>query len=365
MCRLLAVRPFLLAALLVVALAQTVGFANATVVSPAGTPEATASPLGPIDEIGVEGNAYTSPTYGWRLTWDPATWRVESATSVAFNDDLTLVGIGEADEITFRASQRYQGDAGACVRDHIRGYQEEPGGPTVEVMGKPTTTDGRVSAILSVSMEDPTALPEVRVFIECRRLTTDGITLLVVYLAPPTIFDARFPLVTALLAAIQEPAAPGVGNAGVSGDSYRSPTWGWSLTWDPAVWTVEGTSSEDGVDVLQLGTADYTVSFRAAQEHGGSSLACAESWIQSRRNLEGIEGFVVTEGPVGDTDRAWVRLTFTYPAGGRSIEEYAECRSLAPGRAVLSIDFYAYTERFAAGWPLVEDLLAAIVLPVE
>ncbi len=62
-------------------------------------------------------------------------------------------------------------------------------------------------------------------------------------------------------------------------------------------------------------------------------------------------------------------MTFTYKAedDGRAwtIREYAECRALVPGEAVLVIDFLAIAGEYDDQFPLLEELLAAIVLPVE
>ena len=51
--------------------------------------------------------------------------------------------------------------------------------------------------------------------------------------------------------------------------------------------------------------------------------------------------------------------------GGRAgaIREYAECRALVPGEAVLVVDFLAVAGEHDDRFPLLAELLAAIVLP--
>jgi len=55
---------------------------------------------------------------------------------------------------------------------------------------------------------------------------------------------------------VAQPASPASTEAttGVSGSSWQGPNFGVRIHWDPAVWSVEGESIEEGYDGLQLGT---------------------------------------------------------------------------------------------------------------
>src|SRR5687767_5203198 len=71
---------------------------------PTATPEPTPTP-------NTE-TSYLSPTYGWRLTWDPAVWRVYAETSDDEGDFLDLVN--EMSDVQFLAGPFYSGDADLC-----------------------------------------------------------------------------------------------------------------------------------------------------------------------------------------------------------------------------------------------------------
>ena len=154
---------------------------------------------------------------------------------------------------------------------------------------------------------------------------------------------------------------------GVAGNAYESPTFGWRVTWDEDVWAVEEAWSRGGTDRLRLGTGTSAVTFSAYRAHGGDAARCIRQPIAFRPTQPGTTEVAVVEGPSGDAARTWVVLTFRFTEedGGRAweIREYAECRALVPGEAVLVIDFLAVADEYDAHAPLLEDLLAAIVIP--
>jgi len=85
--------------------------------APAGTaPAGTASATATAANGGVSGNNYTSPTYGYRLSWNPL-WRVESATSQSKVDVLELND--NVSDITFQGSPARGRDAKACLNGVI------------------------------------------------------------------------------------------------------------------------------------------------------------------------------------------------------------------------------------------------------
>ena len=179
----------------------------------------------------------------------------------------------------------------------------------------------------------------------------------------------RYPLLFAVLAAaalLGDPAvvaaqearpaaSPVAAQAGVAGNAYESPTFGWRLAWDADVWAVEDAWSREGTDRLRLGTGTASVHFSAYRAHDGDAARCIRQPIAFRPTQPGTTDVTVAEGPSGDAARTWVVMTFTYQAedDGRAwaIREYAECRALVPGDAVLVIDFLAVAGEYDDQFP--------------
>jgi hypothetical protein len=171
----------------------------------------------------------------------------------------------------------------------------------------------------------------------------------------------RLPVPAALTALTEGPS-------GVAGTTYASPAFGWRLAWDPAVWAVDEAWSRGGTDRLVLRLRDDTavVAFSAFRGHGGDAARCIRQPIAFRPAQPGTTDVRVVAGPGGDAARSWVEQTYAYAeAGGRirRFGEYAECRSLVPGEAVLVVDFRAPVAAYASRLPRLEGLLTAVVLP--
>ena len=166
-------------------------------------------------------------------------------------------------------------------------------------------------------------------------------------------------------------ATPAAGDrAGVAGATYASPGFGWRLAWDEEVWRVEEAWSRGGTDRLRLSTGSgagaAAVTFSAFRGHGGDAGRCIRQPIAFRPAQPGTTDVRVVHGPEGGAGRTRVELAFVYtdPGGrARAIREYAECRALAPGEAVLVVDFFAPAETYPEHRRALEALLAAVVLP--
>ncbi len=156
---------------------------------------------------------------------------------------------------------------------------------------------------------------------------------------------------------------------GVDGNSYTSPNFGYTVSWDPDIWEVEDESSEDGHDQLRLGDPINTVYLSGVEGFGGDPAACLEGTSDALDDGEGVSNYRPAEDRNGNSigaesqDRAFAQyeLTLTNDDGDRvRITNYVECRVLVPDEAVLAIVYIVATDEFEAQFPLVEDLLDAI-----
>lgn len=169
-----------------------------------------------------------------------------------------------------------------------------------------------------------------------------------------------------------EIARPDSATTGVSDSAWEGPNSGMRISWDPAVWTVEGEAIEDGYDGLQIGTPISTVYLEAYEGFGGDAEACFADAEQELSEREGISEVVPLTGrqlPVADDDRGEAGLfgvTAELPDGTtyRGVE-YIECRTVVPGESVLEITWQAVTQAFNQDFPAVEALFAAIEMPEQ
>lgn len=158
--------------------------------------------------------------------------------------------------------------------------------------------------------------------------------------------------------------------SGVSGSSWEGPNSGVRVTWDPAIWSVEGEFIEDGYDGLQIGTPISTVYLEAYVGFGGNAEDCFADAKSELGEREGVSEVIPLSGrplPVAEDERGEAGLfgiTAILPDGTtyRGVE-YIECRTVVPGESVLEITWQAVTQAFNEDFSNVEMLLAAIEMP--
>ena len=173
---------------------------------------------------------------------------------------------------------------------------------------------------------------------------------------------------------VAQPESPASAEAttGVSGSSWQGPNFGVRIHWDPAVWSVEVESIDEGYDGLQIGTPSSTVFLEAYDGFAGDAEACFASAEQEIGEREGVSEVVpLTDQPLpvaADVRGAagLFGLTASLPDGNtyRGVE-YVECRTVKPGEVVLEITWQAVTQAFNEDFANVEELLAAIEMPEE
>jgi hypothetical protein len=168
----------------------------------------------------------------------------------------------------------------------------------------------------------------------------------------------------------QQQQASGDGSTGVAGARWEGPNWGVRLAWDPSEWAVEAESIQPGYDGLQIGTPRTTVFIEAYEGFGGDAEACladAEQEISAREGVTEVVSLPDRPLPVPDDVRGPAQLfgvTASLADGTpyRGIE-YVECRTVAPGVAVLEITWQGVVGAFNEDFPRVETLLATLEIP--
>ena len=171
-------------------------------------------------------------------------------------------------------------------------------------------------------------------------------------------------VVVLLMALAQVAGWPAV--AQVSGNSYTNPTYGYSLTWDDTVWTVDTNGTGD----LTLTAGDLSVTLQSGQFYSGDATACRDDLLQKlpgADNVESVRPYNGGEGISGESNgRAFAtsQVQLSGSDGGQSqVVETIDCRTLVDGEAVLAIISTAPVSQFDAAYATIQTLLGTLSIP--
>jgi hypothetical protein len=166
------------------------------------------------------------------------------------------------------------------------------------------------------------------------------------------------------------PAATPAAQSGVHGNAYISPTFGYTLSWNPDTWSVKDERLLEGYDGLELGTDRSNLFVEGMNDYAGDPTACladARQQLASRQGISAISDFQGPGRPVQDANGAksyLVGYVAKLPDGSTtSIVEFVQCRTLVPGQAVLELTWQVQDVDYAKQLPLVVDLLKTLHIP--
>jgi hypothetical protein len=171
-------------------------------------------------------------------------------------------------------------------------------------------------------------------------------------------------------AAATAAASTPTAKTGVHGNSYTSPTFGYTLSWDPATWTVKDERLLEGYDGLELGTDRSNLFVEGITDYAGDPAACladARQQIAGRQGISAISDFQGPGRPIPDEGGAksfMVGYVATLPSGGTtSIVEFVQCRTIVPAKAVLELTWQVQDVDYAQQLPLAAALLKTLHIP--
>ena len=156
--------------------------------------------------------------------------------------------------------------------------------------------------------------------------------------------------------------------SGVDGNEYVGPNFGWELTWDEDVWTVDDEDNSGGSDFLSLTSEDPSafVFIQGIESFEGDPDACAEEWgdlIEERGDVERVrEGrnLEVPDEPRGATGAVYTYRIELEDGETLDIVEYVQCYELVEDEAVLEVILQAPEDTYEDTIPLFEDLVAEL-----
>ena len=163
-------------------------------------------------------------------------------------------------------------------------------------------------------------------------------------------------------------------NAGLDGNAYESPNWGYTIEWDEAGWKAMEVTSEDGLDTLHLRTSRSSLYFFGEAGHRGDPAACLEDWGDALSSEKDVDDWKPLEDEDGDPvagarrDRAWAAFTLNY-ANEEGDEfgyvVYLECRSLVEDESTLTILHVTGEDDYQAESEAVAEVLDSIELAAD
>lgn len=131
------------------------------------------------------------------------------------------------------------------------------------------------------------------------------------------------------------------------GTSYTGPMYGYTLEWDPKVWTMSTEVEGPGSDGLVLLGEYSTLSIVTYDRYGSDPLACLEGeahyYGQENQSIENWEPVLDANGEelrYESDDLAWgvFSLTYTYESGAvGDLYDYISCQPIPGQDAVLTV----------------------------
>jgi hypothetical protein len=156
----------------------------------------------------IEGERWTSPTYGFSVSWAGTEWQPDPAGT------LTAVGPERLDRIHllngvsslyFEGATRYEGDLTACVAEEANLLAQETGvseiRPYRDEDGVQLIADGPNSSAAAFTLTLSIGDQEVELvdYVECRTLIPDQAVLIITLVTEPPVFDQELAAAQAVI----------------------------------------------------------------------------------------------------------------------------------------------------------------------
>lgn len=354
------------------------------VTSPTPTITGAASPTGLAEGFaGVDGTTYVSPQYGYSLSWND-TWSVDDSTSEESRDYLRLSnGVVLVDLI----GEPWDPNFGTCF-DWIVDYYEQnesysniqfatdtvsmyPG--VWEITGILTVTytdpnDGSVTNYIDYAACTPLAGQDVIVSLE------QFVTIEDFREQAAAMDDLRGSFVPNIDVVAQPitPTATAGQASNVSGNTYTSPLFGYSLTWDDT-WSVVTEDSSDGFDFLRI-ESDTLVADLYGSAGGNTPDQCIDdllAYYQGDPQYTNVQ-FVPDDlgNPMVDSAAGFTSALISYTTTGDDglpldSFDYATCVALPDQGALAILEIYMRPSDFVLHQDAIESLIAGFLLPGE
>ena len=363
------------------------------------TPAAVGEIAAQSDRGLIDETAYQSPQFGYSIEWgDPWTVRERDViTNPGGFDTITLRSLDGVLRVSGRADTY---DPLTFLQDTVA-IQLASGGEVINL----DTTAAVPSAELQIGLDrmrlDVITLPEFGavVLLSLRADERDYASVLqaatsTIEVAGNPVFGTPPETTTSSTAEadatqpsstegplVQTPAPESTTvpmGGGVEGTSYTSPNFGFSVDWDPSVWTVpdDGVYAEPDYDYLMLDSEYGLLWVTGWRSYNGMAATCLLGEVTYYNDPEiGVSNWQVAVDAEGnelageEEGRAWGVYTSTYSdpedpnAPTFDYVDYIECVSLNDGESVAIIYTYTLREDYNAHIENVLALSDSLALP--
>lgn len=161
------------------------------------------------DGENVDGNTYTSPTFGYRLEWDDEAWDVEDEGQDLYAEGRDTIQLFETDRTSYlivEGFEGYDGDPDAC----LEGSVDEVGGEDLEPLEDEDgeviagAEDGRAFAAYSFTTPTDDEVSERVAYVECQTLDEgESVVVFTHVAAADTYFDGDREAATELIESLR------------------------------------------------------------------------------------------------------------------------------------------------------------------
>ncbi len=345
-----------------------------------------------LQAAGVNGDAYTSPVYDTRLTWD-SSWTVSDASSDGTTDSLTLADMTNVKNaksiVRIDTSPNFAGDPNDCVSTAAANTKATSGvtdfalARTKDGSNVQSSTADFASAAYAFRQPDQNGVARNYViYIGCYVIDPSKSGIEIVWLTEAGIYDKERESVSKLLGSLQTkmpislpdlnlPEPPVL--PGVEGSSYTSPSYGYQMTWD-SNWSVVSSTSQSRADALLLSNGQSYASVEGFVDPTQTPDSCLQAAYKGLATTPSIHDLVIVKDadgkPMRGTDAIGTFAVFAYnldQSSGGAINGtlYVTCGPARSGDGIVRFEFFSPSDQFDADAPQRDQLLKELVLPSQ
>lgn len=353
----------------------------------AGDEDDEAADEGAIAGSGVDGETYTSPTYGYGLDWGGTAFE-PSLDEELVNEEPDGVGmdrlllLGAQGNFYIEGKVDYEGDARDCLKGEVGQLAAMDEVVSIveyvddgEVVRGRSDGRGRYGAYVLTRESDGDEF-EWMAYIECRPLVEGESVVVFSLFTSPEQYQEELDEAQAVIDTF-EPGAEGVSRKAQTDEvepdpqTFESELYDYAVTYDRNIWPNSSSYSWEGQEQIEITSGATTLTlhaYDAGEDDAGDCLRAAE---RQRERADGLDNVEVADDlplPIDQDGVEGVVLTYDMEIAGRgevAMTEYVGCARLDGAGTVLEISVLTRSGIYDEEVGIAADVLATLELPLE